>query len=266
MATRHLRTRTIIWTYIIVDVSMVALGVVFAAGLWTNNAGLLLLVEPPAVFLASWLFTLLLLQLFIMSVAGIARRRILSTSPVSGELKERLQKLGVDTLTRMKILRSIGLSVAKRSSSAFAYKDRIYVGEQLLQTAPDDEIIGIIAHEMGHLLTRRVRLVKNLIFSLRVIAFLIVLYVSAQSDSGLILGVTGLVAFTLARIPLNWRLEYNADAEAARRLGPDPIVVSLEKLKEANYDGVSFTHPPLSKRIRRIQALLMTPVTGAISE
>ncbi len=164
------------------------MGVVFVAAVWTNSVGLLSFVEPPALFLASWLFTLLLLQLFIMIVAGIVRVRTLSRRPVSDELKERLQKLGVDTLTRMRIDRSIGLSVAKKSSLAFAVKDRIYVGERLLQTAPDDEIIGVIAHEMGHILTKHVFLVRRLIFSLRVIAFLIVLSVSAQSDAGVILG------------------------------------------------------------------------------
>jgi Zn-dependent protease with chaperone function len=265
MASRHLVTRTIIWVYVIVDVAMVTLGVVFVAALWTNSASLLSFVEPPALFLASWLFTLFLLQLFIMIIARMVQVRILLRRPVSDELKERLQKLGVETLTRMRIDRSIGLSVAKKSSSAFAYKNRIHVGEQLLQTAPDDEIIGTIAHEMGHLLTKHFFLVKKLIFSLRVIAFLIVLYLTAQSDAELILGVTGLVTFTLARIPLNWKLEYKADREAATRLGADPIVVSLEKMKETYYDGVSFTHPPLSKRIQRIQASFMASLTSPVA-
>jgi len=40
------------------------------------------------------------------------------------------------------------------------------------------------------------------------------------------------------------------------------MVVSLEKLKETNYDGVSFTHPPLSKRIRRLQSMSVLPYTS----
>ncbi len=263
MATRVLLTRAFFWSFTIVDVVMVTLGVLFAASLWANNAGLLLLVEPPSIFLANWLLTLIFLQILIMIVAGVVRRRTLARSPVSEELRERLQKLGVDTLTRMRIDRSIGFSVAKKSTLAFAVRDRIYVGEQLLQTGPDDEVVGVIAHEMGHILTNNVFLIRRIMFWLRVIVFLLVLYLVAQSDAGLVLGVTALVAFTLARIPLNWRQEYTADVEASKRLGPGPIVVSLEKLKETNYDGASFTHPSLSKRIRRLQLFSTSPTTSS---
>jgi len=254
--------RIITWAFIIVDSVMVTLGVLYAAGLLAQSTALLSLVEPWALFLSSWLLTLILVQLFLTIVMGLVGARSRRRTLVSDALLDRLQKLGVETLTRMKIDRPMGLSVYKKSSLAFATKNRIYVGDQLLQTAPDDEIAGLIAHEMGHFLRRRWHVIRRIIFWLRVILFLIVFSEVGRSDAGTIIGVTALVAFTLARIPLNWRQEYAADAEAANRLGPSAMVVSLEKLKEANYDGVSFTHPPLSKRIKRLQSMSVLPYTS----
>src|SRR5437867_1885089 len=148
MAARYLLTKAYIWANMIIIGTMVILGAVFAAGLLANNRPLVDLVEPPASILASILLNLILLLLFFRIVAGFVRGWILSRRAVSSELKERLQKLGVETLTKMKIDRRVGLSVAKKSSEAFGTKNHIYVGERLLQTAPDDEIVGIIAHEM----------------------------------------------------------------------------------------------------------------------
>ena len=106
---------------------------------------------------------------------------------------------------------------------------------------------------MGHLLKKRLNTIMGLIFLIRVIVFLAALYVASLSETGTIIGVTVLAASPLVRMPLQWSLEYSADAEAARRLGSEPIVVSLEKLRETNYDGASFTHPSLTKRIKKIR-------------
>jgi hypothetical protein len=46
--------------------------------------------------------------------------------------------------------------------------------------------------------------------------------------------------------PLYWRLEYDADAKAAELLGAEIILLTLRKLKTRSFDGISFTHPPLS--------------------
>src|SRR5205807_8260891 len=106
--------------------------------------------------------------------------------------------------TRMKIDRPMGLSVYKKSSLAFATKHRIYVGDQLLQTAPDDEIAGLIAHEMGHFLRRRWQVIGRIIFWLRVILFLTVLSEGGWSEAQTIIGVTAGVAVTVAGLPLHW--------------------------------------------------------------
>lgn len=246
--------KALTWAYIVVFSVMVTLGILYAVGLWAQRVALLSLVEPWALLVSSWVFALILVQLLIAIPAVFLRARSRRRTLVSDSLLDRLQRLGVETLTRMKIDRPIGLSVYKKSSLAFAGKNRIYVGDQLLQTAPDDEITGLIAHEMGHLL-RSSSIIRRLIFWIRVIVFLIVLYEAGQSEAGVILGVTALNLFSLARIPLNWRWEYGADEEAAKRLGSSAMLVSLEKLRETNYDGLSFTHPSLSNRIRRIELM-----------
>jgi len=44
-----------------------------------------------------------------------------------------------------------------------------------------------------------------------------------------------------------------ADAKAAEYLGSEVVAQALEKLKTTGYTGISFTHPPMSRRIKKLQ-------------
>jgi Zn-dependent protease with chaperone function len=243
-------------------VSIVVLGAIYALSLWINN-GLLRVLDPIISIAANVGFY----GLFVVPFAWIMGKFIfvkVFSRHVDIELKERLQRLVVETLRRMNINpKKTRFVVHNRSSSASvrrgAFRDTVAVGEQLLRDASDEEIMGILGHEFAHALKGHLR-IKAGWNTLYFFAFLAIIYRAAESHSAAILGITGLLAFFLAGIPLNWRIEYSADKFSAEKLGPTAMVSALKRLKLFYPDCVSFTHPPLSRRIRRIQALSITPL------
>jgi Zn-dependent protease with chaperone function len=244
-------------------VSLFVLGATYALGLWINNSLLLQALDPVISIVA----TVAVYGLFVVPVVWIAGRSIfvkVISRRVAVELKERLQRLAVETLRRMSINPgSTRFVVGKGSSSANVrrrlLRDTISVGDELMRDASDEEIMAILGHELGHILKRHLS-IKGAWNVLYFFAFLAVIYMAGQSHSSAILATTSLLALILAGVPLNWRIEYSADRFSAEKLGPSPIVSALEKLKVFYPDCASFTHPPLSRRIRRIQSLSITPL------
>ena len=244
-------------------VSIVVLGALYALGLWLNNSLLLLILDP----IISIVSTVAFYGLFVVPIVWILGKFIfvrVFSRHVDIELKERLQRLAVETLHRMNVNPgSMRFVVQKRSSSASTrrrrYKDTIGVGDQLLQSASDEEIMGVLSHECGHVLKRHLTF-KGARNALYFFAFLAASYEAGRSHAAAVLAIAGFLALYLVEIPLNWRIEYAADRFSVEKLGPNPIASALERLKVFDPDCVSFTHPPLSRRIRRIRSLSITPL------
>ncbi len=263
MSPHPLLFKRVIWFQMITVVSFVVLGALYALGLWVNDSLLLGFLDP----VISIVSTVGFYGLFLVPIVWILGRFIfvsVFSKRVPIELKERLQRLAVETLHRMSINPgSTRFTVRKRSSSASVrrsfFRDTIVVGEQLLKDASDAEIEGILGHELGHILKGHLGM-KGALNVLYLFAFLVVGFEDRQSHSAVVLGTAGFLALILAAIPLNWRVEYAADRFSAEKLGPSPIVSALERLKVFYPDCVSFTHPPLSRRIRRIQSLSIAPL------
>ena|SRR5438445_5017981 len=77
-------------------VTLVLLGALYSASLWTNTSSLLPVLDPAISILATVVF----FGLFLVPVVWIVARivvRVLSRKPVAVELKERLQRLAVET-------------------------------------------------------------------------------------------------------------------------------------------------------------------------
>ena len=244
-------------------VGLVVLGALYALGLWLNN-GLLLSVLDPIISIVS---TFAFYGLFVVPFVWILGKSIF-VKVLSGQVdidsKERLQRLAVETLRRMNVNPgATRFVVQKRSSSAstlrWRFKDTIRVGDQLLQSASDEEIIGVLGHECGHVLKRHLTFkgARNVLYFF---AFLAAIYEADRSHAAAVLSIAGFLSLYLAEIPLSWKMEYAADRFSAEKLGPGPMVSALEKLKVFSPDCMSFTHPPLSKRIRRIQSMSITPL------
>jgi Zn-dependent protease with chaperone function len=248
-----------IWVQMVLMIVLVILGVFYTLGIWTNSSFSLVL-DPAISYVATVAFTLFIVAFLWILVSYFVR--MFSRKPVAEEMRERLGRLANETMRRMSFNQRLRLVVAKRSRSAGVSKARggtkITVGERLLQEASDEEVTGILGHEMGHVMKKHLYL-KGFSTLISIILFFVVLGEAGESRPSIILGVTVILAFSLAMIPLNWRLEYAADRVAAERLGTNPVISALERLRIMSFDGVSFTHPPLSRRIRRIQLLWMPP-------
>ncbi len=243
--------------------SIVVLGAIYALGLWINSSLLLQVLVPAISIVAAVVFYGLFLVPFVWIVARFIFVSVFSRR-VAVELKERLQRLAVDTLRRTSINPgSTRFTVGKGSSSAhvrrWLHRDTVVVGERLMKDASDEEIMAILGHELGHIVKRHLT-IRGAVNTLYFFAFLAVSYEAGSSHTATILSVAGFLALYLAGNPLNWRIEYAADKFSAERLGSNSMISALEKLKEFYPDCVSFTHPPLSRRIRRIQALSITPL------
>ena len=260
---RHLLlVKRFIWFEMIAVVSLVVLGALYALGLWLNNS-LLLPVLDPIISMVTTVVSYALLVVLVWILGRFIFFKVFSR-PVDVELKERLQRLAVETMHRTGVIQRDSRFVVKRGSSSASARsnfgrDRIIVGDRLLQEASDEEVIGVLGHEIGHVIKKHVY-VKGLFRLIYVVGFLALANEATQSRPAIILSLTAYFATVLAEIPFSWKLEYSADRFSAEKLGPSPMVSALERLKLFYPDCVSFTHPPISRRIRRIRSLSITPL------
>jgi STE24 endopeptidase len=176
---------------------------------------------------------------------------------------------------------------SKRSSKANAYfsglgpKKRIVLFDTLIKDHTTDELVAVLAHEIGHYKKKHTR--KGMAVSLLqsgVMLFLLGIFVN-QPGLSLALGGQqasfhlGILAFALLYAPVSLLLgiagnrmsrrhEYQADAFAATHYRPGPLMEALKKLSVNNlsnlrphpaYVFVHYSHPPLLKRLEHLENL-----------
>lgn len=136
----------------------------------------------------------------------------------------------------------------------------IVIFDQLIRLAEsDDEVAGVIAHELGHVAHRHG--LRQLIQS-SVVSFVV----------GIYLGDISSVAASLGALVLESRysreFEFEADAYGARTMlaagrGAEPLAAMLERMEKAHdakgnagtgWGGLS-THPETAERIARLRAM-----------
>lgn len=175
---------------------------------------------------------------------------------------------------------------SKRSTKANAYfsgfgrEKRVTLYDTLINDLEEDEIVAVLAHEVGHY--KKNHIIINLILGILTTGFtlwLLSLFVGNPLLSEA-LGVEnpafhiGLVAFTLLYSPisevtgilmnyLSRKFEYQADNFAKNTYRGEPLVTGLKKLSKNNlsnltphpaYVFVHYSHPPLYKRFKNLQA------------
>ena len=174
---------------------------------------------------------------------------------------------------------------SKRSAKANAYftglgpKKRIVLYDTLINDMETDELVAVLAHEIGHY--KKNHIIQGLIISL--IQTGIVLFIfSLLIDSPLLskaLGVEepnfhiGLIAFGILYSPVSFVLgifmnmlsrknEYQADAFAAENYKPEALASALKKLSVKNLSNLTphpryvffnYSHPPLLQRLRHLK-------------
>ncbi len=168
--------------------------------------------------------------------------------------------------------------------TGFGRHKRIALFDTLIEKHTVPELLGVVAHEIGHFKKRHI--IKGLIFGIGHTGVMLFLLSVFLSEAGLFeaFGMThssvyaGLIFFGLLYAPVEMvlsvvmngvsrRHEYEADHYAAVTTGrPDALIAVLKKLSVHNlanltphpwYVFLHYSHPPLSRRI----AALRQPVT-----
>ena len=244
----------------------------------------------PLWWLYAWLvfigFQLLMLALYPTFIAPLFNK----FKPLdSGETKTAIEGLLARTA-----FTSQGLFVmdgSKRSAHGNAYftgfgkAKRIVFFDTLLERLSNNEIVAVLAHELGHF--KRKHIIKRIIFmALASLAFLAaVAWVLPQpwlytafgfaADTGATAPGVSLILFSLVLPPLLFWLapvasaysrkhEFEADSYAAEVANRDDLIAALTKLYKDNantltpdplYSAYHHSHPPAMIRIAHLQSL-----------
>ncbi|MDE0299657.1 MAG: M48 family metallopeptidase [Candidatus Poribacteria bacterium] len=166
--------------------------------------------------------------------------------------------------------------------SGFGKKKRIVLFDTLMEKHSEEELVAILAHEVGHY--KRKHILKGMLISIAHAGILFYLLSLFIENRGLFdafrmdqLSVyAGLVFFGILYSPIELVLsivmnivsrqhEYEADAFAADTIGsPEPLVSGLKTLSVSNLGNLTpddltvilnYSHPPMLQRIAALRAL-----------
>lgn len=176
---------------------------------------------------------------------------------------------------------------SKRSTKANAYftglgpKKRVVLYDTLIDELTEEEIVAVLAHEVGHYKKRHtLRSMVVSVIQMGVLFWLFSLCVNNAALSEALGGdrayfQLGLIAFVILYSPVNLILgigmnvwsrsnEYEADAFAARYYEGDYLVSGLKKISVKSlsnltphplYEYIYYSHPSLLKRIDAIKRI-----------
>ena len=173
---------------------------------------------------------------------------------------------------------------SKRSTKANAYfsgfgsEKRVTLYDTLINDLEEDEIVAVLAHEVGHY--KRKHIVFNLIVSIGLMGFTFWLFSLFVGNSLLseALGVTqasfhiGLIAFGILYTPISEitglimnyisrKFEYQADNYAKNTFEAQPLISGLKKLSKNSLSNLTphpayvfahYSHPTLLQRYRNL--------------
>lgn len=204
-----------------------------------------------------------------------------------GELRQALEALARDQ--RFNLSGLFVIDGSRRSAKSNAYftglgkRKRIALYDTLVQAHSTEEIVAVLAHEVGHWKRGHVlRMTASAIGRIGLILFLMSLFMHTPALFAAV-GVehvsihAGLVLFLLLYTPLAlalglWdqalsrRYEFEADAFAAQATNhPEALIQALKTLSVSNlsnltphpaYVAVNYSHPPVLKRIEALRKLM----------
>lgn len=200
-----------------------------------------------------------------------------------GELRDAIQQFADNV--GFKLDNIFVINGSKRSTKANAYftglgaKKRIVLYDTLIHDMEIDELVAVLAHEIGHYKKKHV--VQGLFISLiqaGIVLFIFSLLIDSPQLSRA-LGVEnpnfhiGLVAFGVLYTPVSFVLgifmnvlsrknEYQADAFAAEHFKPQPLASALKKLSVKNLSNLTphpkyvffhYSHPTLLQRLEHLK-------------
>lgn len=201
-----------------------------------------------------------------------------------GSLRSKIEEFAKKADFRLKNIYMMDGS--KRSSKANAYftglgpKKRIVLFDTLVNELSEEEIVAVLAHEVGH--NKKKHTTTGLIISFLQTAltlFLFSLFVGMDSFSVALGGTEasfhlGLIAFGILYSPisillglgsnlLSRRNEYQADRYAREKYSANELISALKILSKSNLSNLTphpayvffhYSHPPLLQRIRALRS------------
>lgn len=203
---------------------------------------------------------------------------------VQGSLKEKIesyaQKVGFELKNIFVIDGSKRSTKANAYFSGFGREKRVTLYDTLINDLEEDEIVAVLAHEVGHY--KRKHIIFNLIASVLLTGltlFILSLFINNPNMS-LAIGVSkpsfhaALIGFGILYSPiseitglvmnyLSRKFEFQADDYAKNTFAAMPLISSLKKLSKKSlsnltphsaYVFVHYSHPPLIARIRNLKA------------
>lgn len=176
---------------------------------------------------------------------------------------------------------------SKRSSKSNAFftgfgkNKRIALYDTLIKNHTDDELVAVLAHEIGHY--KKKHIIKNMVVSIvqtGVMFFLLSIFLNSQGlyeafymEQASV--YVGLIFFGMLYAPIDMILsifmqmisrkyEYEADEYASTTYRKEPMVQALKKLSKDNlsnltphpfYVFLNYSHPPVLQRIKAIRGI-----------
>jgi STE24 endopeptidase len=234
-----------------------------------------------------WIYAWILISVFSLFMNMFYSKIIVplfnkQTPLEEGSLREKIEAYAENV--GFKLDKIFVIDGSKRSTKANAYfsgfgsQKQITLYDTLINDLEDDEIVAVLAHEVGHY--KHKHIIYNLSLSVLVTGFTLWLLSLLIGNPILYeaLGVDkpgfhiGLVAFGLLYTPvsmltgyfmniLSRKFEYQADDYAGKTYKSEPLLKALKKLSQKSlsnltphplYVKVHYSHPSLLQRVRNL--------------
>lgn len=235
-----------------------------------------------------WVYTWILISLFSVFINFFYSKLIVPIFNKQTPLENGSLKNAIENYAKSVGFQLSNISVidgSKRSTKANAYfsgfgtQKRITLYDTLIDDLDEDEIVAVLAHEVGHY--KKKHIIFNLISSTLITGltlFILSLFIGSPILSNA-LGVEnpsfhfGLIAFGILYSPISEitglfmnyvsrKFEYQADNFAKETFNAEPLISSLKKLSKNSlsnltphplYVKIHYSHPTLYQRVENLR-------------
>lgn len=276
--------KTTVKTFILDKLKGYALGVIIGGGLMALLIWIYVQI-PDYFWILGWGLVFgfsLFITLFYTSVLLPLFNKL--TPLENGELRDKIELFSNKVGFPLKNIYVIDGS--KRSTKANAFfsgmgsRKSIVLFDTLMDNHADEELVAILAHEVGHYKKKHVQ--KSMVISSlqTLFLFLILGWILQEPSVSGALGVAepsfhiGILAFGLLYSPISMIIgilmnmfsrknEFEADAYAAVNYGSKPLQNALKTLSKENltnmephpaYVFINYSHPPVLERLKALEA------------
>jgi len=229
-------------------------------------------------------FVLLVLQLFMRFISPLMIRIFYKLTPLEdGSLKDKIQAMAEKTGYKFKGIYKVDASKRSTKLNAFAAgfgkTKTIGLFDTLIEKMTEDEVISVLAHEIGH--AKRGHILKSapLSFLIMAIALGAAFFIVTMPEVAMAFGFAeanvafGIYVLFILLTPLmvvlgipssalSRKYEYEADEFSRELAGADVAISALKTLYRESFGNLTphplvvkleYSHPPLTDRVAAIE-------------